>query len=113
MTIEPTSRDDDLEIDLHGYPVWHALEIAEQKIKEAWSKGCRYITFIHGAPDIRHHMVAQILGRGGIKWGLRGMLARGEWSQYAYPRRSRKHHIDDGYMTLRLRANHGGKDSSA
>lgn len=92
-----------MEVDLHGYPVWQALEVADEKVKEAWENGCRYITLIHGAPEIRHHKTAWQVLRGGIKWGLRGKLARGEWMQYAYQRRSRQHVIEDGFMTLRLR----------
>ena len=95
--------DDDQTLDLHGYPVRQALEIAEEKVKEAWAKGWEEVTLIHGAPDIRHWQTASIFGRGGIKWGLRGLLAQGEWNQYVYPRRSRRHRIGDGAMTLAVR----------
>jgi hypothetical protein len=90
------------ELDLHGYSVWEALELAERTIRDAWECGYRRIAIIHGAPDIRHPMQARH-GRGGIKWGLRGLLYRGEWNKYVYGRRSRKHWIDDGYMSLALR----------
>jgi hypothetical protein len=53
--------------------------VATAGIKEAWEQGKTHITLIHGAPDIRHHQIAWMLGRGGIKWALRGCLARGEW----------------------------------
>jgi hypothetical protein len=93
----------DITIDLHGYPVWEAIELASQKIKAAWEQGRTHITFIHGAPDIPRWSTALVLGRGGIKWALRGCLARGEWLPYAYNRRSSKHYIGDGSMTLALR----------
>jgi hypothetical protein len=44
-----------IEVDLHGYPVWEAVEIAETRIREAWNQpAIESITFIHGAPDVRH-----------------------------------------------------------
>lgn len=99
---EPVEQDEPV-VDLHGYSVREAEDIAGAKIAEAWRSGCSYITLIHGSPLIRHHMIAQMMQRGGIKWRLRGMLARGDWNRYVYPRRSRKHYISDGSMTLRLR----------
>lgn len=90
-------------LDLHGYPVWQAVEVATQSIRAAYEAGFEFIKLIHGAPDIRHHLTAQILGRGGIKWSLRGCLSRGEWSHFVYSRRSSKHVIDDGSMTVKLR----------
>ena len=90
-------------LDLHGYPVWQAVELATQSIRAAYEAGFEFIKLIHGAPDIRHHLTAQVLGRGGIKWSLRGCLSRGEWSDFVYSRRSSKHVIDDGSMTLKLR----------
>jgi hypothetical protein len=93
-----------IEVDLHGYPVWEAVEIAETRIREAWNQpAIEAITFVHGAPEIRNHGVAQALGRGGIKWSLRGCLARGEWNEWVYGRRSKKHRIEDGSMTLTFR----------
>ena len=93
-----------LVVDLHGYPVWQALEVAEAAILDANQQpGVNSITLIHGAPDIRHHAVAQALRRGGIKWSLRGCLARGEWDKWVYPRWSKRHRIGDGSMTLALR----------
>jgi hypothetical protein len=99
------SKDDETTIDPHGYPVWEAVELATARIKKAWEQGKTQITLIHGAPDVRHWTHAFVLGRGGIKWQLRGHLGRGEWKQYVFNRRSRKHHIGDGSMTLALRPN--------
>ena len=90
-------------LDLHGYPVGQAIGIAEDTIKAAHDAGFGFVKLIHGAPDIRHKMTAEVLGRGGIKWELRGCLARGDWSEFVYPRRSMKHRIGDGAMILALR----------
>jgi hypothetical protein len=91
-------------IDLHGYPVWEALEVADKEIEKAWKQpDVESITLIHGAPDVYHHAVARQLGRGGIKWALRGRLAQGEWSNMVYGRRSKRHIIEDEAMTLALR----------
>jgi hypothetical protein len=94
-----------MEVDLHGYRVWQAVEVASEKVREAWEQGYEQITLIHGAPDIHHHATAWTLGRGGIKWALRGCLSRGEWNEWVYNRRSKKHIIEDGAMTLALRPN--------
>src|SRR4051812_39432305 len=80
-------------VDLHGYPVWEAVDLATHAIHQAWQRGDHAIMLIHGAPDIYHHAIASMMGRGGIKWSLRGCLARGEWSHWVYPRRSTKHRI--------------------
>lgn len=92
-----------LVVDLHGYPVRQAVEVAEEAIRDARQNRFAFIKLIHGAPDIRHWQTASILGRGGIKWALRGALSRGDWGQNVYGRRSRRHTIDDGAMTLALR----------
>ena len=93
------------EVDLHDFTLIEAQEVADRKVQEAWEKGYKTITLIHGSPLIRHHMVARVLGRGSIKWVLRGRLAQGAWSQFVYNRRSVKHRIDDGSMTLAVRPN--------
>ena len=91
-------------IDLHGYPVWEAVEVAQAGIEEAFKQpDVDSITLIHGAPDVRHHAIAAQVGRGGIKWALRGRLAKGEWKGWVYGRRSKKHIIEAGAMTLALR----------
>jgi hypothetical protein len=90
-------------VDLHGLSVYEAIETTYDAIQQAWKDGYELITLIHGAPDVRHHMTASILGRGGIKWALRGLLARGEYNEFAYGRRSRRHFIEGGSMTLALR----------
>ena len=89
-------------LDLHGYPVQQALEVAEEKVKEAWEKGWGEVTLIHGAPDIRHWQTALAYGRGGLSGVCEGCCS-GERDQYVYPRRSRRHRICDGTMTLAVR----------
>lgn len=92
-----------LVVDLHGYPVRQAVEVAEKAIRDARQDGFCLIKLIHGAPDIRHWKTAEVLGRGGIKWALRGALSRGDWRENVYGRRSRQHSVEDGSMTLALR----------
>ena len=90
-------------LDLHGFPTCEAVQLAEWAVATAWEQGWPDITLIHEAPDVRHWRFAQIFGRGSIKWSLRGSLARGDWNQYVFPRRSARHVIDDGSMTLAVR----------
>jgi hypothetical protein len=78
--------------------------VAEAEIEKALGQpDVGSITLIHGAPDVRHPAIAAHLERGGIKWALRGRLARGIWKQWVYGRRSKKHVVEDGAMTLALR----------
>jgi hypothetical protein len=95
--------EDTFVLDLHGYPVWQAVELAEKAIEEARRQGYRFIQLIHGAPDITHWRTAWIMNRGGIKWALRGALSRGDWNDDVYGRRSRRHRVEAGSMTLALR----------
>lgn len=90
-------------VDLHGCSVTEALGETIIAVREAWEQEKRWVTLIHGAPDIRHWKAASVLGRGGIKWVLRGMLFRGELDQYVFGRRSARHRIEDGAMTLAVR----------
>jgi len=92
-------------LDLHGYTVREAVELADKKVREAWENGYDHITLIHGCPDVRHWRQAEEWGRGGIKWELRGYLACGDWKDYVYYRRSKKHKVDGGYMTLAVKPN--------
>lgn len=98
-----------LEVDLHGYTVADAVDLACSKVSEAWQNGFERITLIHGAPGSTHHFSAAHTGYGGIKWQLRGILARGEWNEYLYGRRSKKHFVEEGFMNLRLRPNPGAR----
>jgi hypothetical protein len=65
-------------LDLHGYDVLTALDLARLTVEEAYANGYQAVEILHGARDVTSH-VAGGEGRGGIKWGLRGMLERGEF----------------------------------
>ncbi len=103
MEIDDTERE--LSVDLRGYTIAEAERIADEKVREAWENGYSRITLIHACAYIRHHAQAAALGQGGIKWTLRRMLAQGHWNEYAYPRRSAKHEVNEYCMTLALRPN--------
>jgi hypothetical protein len=90
-------------VDLHGYPASQALDLAAEAVERAWNDQRKFITLIHGAPDVGHWAQVNSAGRGSIKWGLRGALARGEWGRFVYSRKSNRHRIDAGSMTLALR----------
>ena len=81
------------EIDLHGYPVWQAREVAREFVKVAWEAGHGQVTLIHGARAADHPWSGLVRsGYGGIKWSLRSMLRNREFEPYARGPRSRKHH---------------------
>jgi hypothetical protein len=67
------------QLDLHGYDVLTALDLARLTVAEAFANGYQAVDILHGARDVTSH-VAGGEGRGGIKWGLRGMLDRGEFN---------------------------------
>ena len=98
-------RERQLSVDLCGYTVREAEEVADEKVREAWENGYERITLIHGCSYIRHHFQAAALGQGGVKWTLRSRLAQGYWNKYVFPRRSAKHDVGGCYMTLALRPN--------
>jgi hypothetical protein len=104
-TTTPTNNDLNYTLDLHGYTLDEAMEVVDDKVREAWTNGYKFITLIHGSPFIRSHMQAKHQGRGRIKWELRGRLARGSWGKYMFYRRSKKHDLRDGSMVLALKPN--------
>jgi hypothetical protein len=68
------------ELDLHGYPVSLAREIAQEFVKAAWEAGHDHVVLIHGARAARDPQSRLVLdGYGGIKWSLRAMLDGGEF----------------------------------
>lgn len=92
------------EIDLHGYPVWQAREVAREFVKVAWEAGHGQVTLIHGARAADHPWSGLVRsGYGGIKWSLRSMLRNREFEPYARGPRSRKHHRDPTHLVIALR----------
>jgi hypothetical protein len=80
------------ELDLHGYPVASAREIALEFVKAAWEAGHNQVVLIHGARaahDPRSELA--LSGYGGIKLSLRAMLDGGEFDPYAQSPRSPLH----------------------
>ena len=94
-------------VDLLGYSMRTALDVASEKVREAWENGFGFISFIHGASGVRHHATQQWSrsGEGTIKWKLRNIVLRGEWREWIYYRYSKKHDIGDVAMSLALRPN--------
>jgi hypothetical protein len=92
-------------VDLRGYTVREAKEIAAVKVREAWRNGYSQITLLHGGGYARHHLQAAASAAGGVKWCLRGCLARGEWDRCVFPRRSARHEVGAVAMTLAVRKN--------
>lgn len=103
MKLDEAERHDG--VDLRGYTIGEAEEIADQKVREAWENGYKRITLIHGCSYVRHHKTATILAQGGVKWTLRSRLAQGCWDQYVFPRRSKRHDVNEWCMTLGVRPN--------
>ncbi len=99
---EPWSEvgDDSVTIDLHGYGYVEGVAVGAAAIEEAWQRGFRTVELIHGKSTSRGFGRART-----IKWGLRGLLSRGRLAEYTYYRRSVKHDIGDGSMTLALKPN--------
>jgi Smr domain-containing protein len=67
-------------LDLHGYAVSAAREVAREFVKAAWEAGHDHVVLIHGAQAARHPRSELVLnGYGGIKWSLRAMLRGGDF----------------------------------
>jgi hypothetical protein len=66
-----------IEIDLHNYSTRTALEVAREKIKEAYEHGFRHVKLIHGAAGIKNKNEG-----GSVKFELRSMLRRGEFDKW-------------------------------
>ena len=82
-------------LDLHGYTVSLAREIAKAFVKAAWEAEHDHVVLIHGARAARHpHSRLVLNGYGGIKWSLRAMLRGGEFDPYARSPRSPMHRLE-------------------
>jgi hypothetical protein len=91
------------ELDLHGYAVSAAREIAQEFVKAAWDAGHDHLVLVHGARAARHARSELVLsGYGGIKWSLRAMLDGGEFDPYARSPRSSRHRREPTRLIIAL-----------
>jgi hypothetical protein len=86
-------------IDLHGHDVLTALDLAEDRIREAYANGYEAIELLHGAGDVVEPVET---GRGRIKWALRRMVEDGSLDGYIDRRRT---WLKAGSMVLYLKRN--------
>lgn len=92
-----------VEVDLHAYYVDTALDVAKEKVREAWENGYLFITLIHGW---RQHVSTSGTPHGHRMIGrIRGELLRGVYKRWAFYRYSTKHKIEQGSTMLALRHN--------
>jgi hypothetical protein len=90
-------------LDLHGYPVASARELAVEFVKAAWEAGHDHIVLIHGARAARHPRSELALsGYGGIKLSLRAMLDGGEFDPHARSPRSPLHRREATRLIIAL-----------
>jgi hypothetical protein len=68
-------------LDLHGYDVVTAIDIAVVTVREAYDNGYLAVEVLHGARDVVEPVQAGE-GRGGIKWELRRMVDRGQFQAW-------------------------------
>jgi hypothetical protein len=85
-------------LDLHGYDVVTAVDIALLAVREGYENGYLAVEVVHGARDVVDAVGAGE-GRGGIKWELRRMVERGQFSQWA------EADVQEGSIRFRLRNN--------
>ena len=83
--------DQDLRLDLHGYDIHTAVELAVQCAAAAWEHGFARLTILHGARQVTSPAAASSSRQGAIKWAIRGALDDGEFSRWALPPRSEQH----------------------
>ena len=91
------------EVDLHGYSVETALEVARTVIAEAHENGYAYVRLIHGYKTSRARTYPY--GAPTIKEELVRLLEEGVFLRYAYSKKSRRHLRRAGFLTLALRPN--------
>ncbi len=89
-------------VDLHGYDVLSATDVAMVALREAYANGYQHLELLHGAADVVDPVEAGG-GRGGIKWELRRMLDRGQFD--AYCRNRNEHALLEGMMRLAIKPN--------
>ncbi|TMD08915.1 MAG: hypothetical protein E6J02_03765 [Chloroflexi bacterium] len=69
----------EVRVDLHGYDVKTATDLAFDKVREAYRNGYERVELLHGAADVSEPVES---GRGRIKWELREMVRRGEFDAF-------------------------------
>ena len=71
-----------LSVDLHGHDVLTAVDLAWQRVSEAYSNGYGTVELLHGAGDVTEPVET---GRGRIKWALRRAVEGGELNSFIEP----------------------------
>jgi hypothetical protein len=66
-------------VDLHGHDVLTAVDLARQRVREAYDNGFEAVELLHGAGDVSEPVET---GRGRIKWALRRVVENGELDGY-------------------------------
>lgn len=74
-----------LTVDLHGYDVLSAIDLATLRVEEAYRNGYDEVELLHGSGDV-HEPVDS--GRGRIKWELRRLHDAGGFDRWAERSRS-------------------------
>jgi len=98
---EPARGSRVYQLDLHGYNVLTACDLALQFTREAYANGYATLELVHGARDVQD-AVGPGEGRGGIKWELRRMFEQGQFDPFS---RRQDSHLMDGSIVLALRNN--------
>ncbi len=68
-----------LSVDLHGHDVLTAVDLAADRVREAYSNGYQAVELLHGAGDVSEPVDS---GRGRIKWALRRIVEEGRFDGY-------------------------------
>ena len=100
------STESELRLDVHGYDVHSAVDLAVACAAAAWEHGFERLTILHGAG--RSTSPADVHeGRGAIKWAVRAALNEGEFDAWALPSRSPEHRLGSGSSetSIALRSN--------
>lgn len=69
-----------LTVDLHGYDVLSALDLAVARVEDAYRNGYDEVELLHGAADVQDPVEE---GRGRIKWELRRLADSGRFDAWA------------------------------
>lgn len=91
------------EVDLHGYSVETAVEVARSVIAECYENGLMYVRLIHGYNTSRSRTYPY--GKPTIKEELLRLLREGGLAEYAYSLKSGRHVRRSGSITIALRPN--------